>query len=347
MNIQTITHNDFVFVDVHDPKELEIKTLRQEYGFDQLHLEDFINQEQIPKVESTKDYTLFVLDFPYVEVGEDSEKKPTQNGHTNEKKNPTLTDFVIKPVTALPALPFNQAKKKKIRTGHVNFFVGKNYLVVLHDENTPVIDDFFAECQKTLQKREQVMHRGSFYLFYTIVDLLVSASFTTVKELAAVIDKIDVRLLQDNPPQTIVEDIAVARRNIVVFRSMMKPAVNIFNELVNGEVEGVSPPLTTSWRNIRDRLKKITYRLDGTQDLIEGISKSHESLLTARTNEIVKALTIFTAVMLPLTLIASIYGMNIVGLPYAEDREVLKMLGMLMVGIAGLMMIGFKLIKWL
>ena len=340
MNIKTVTHEHFTFVDVHNPEEFELKFLRHNYGLEEIHLEDFINRQLIPKVEISKDYALIALDFPSLDENKSDEKKQ----ENNEKKK---SENIVAPVT-LPHFSFGNSKKRRLRTGHVSFFISNRFLVVLHDENlTPFIDEIFAECQKTLKKREEYLGLGGAYLFYRLVDVLVDGSNATLNDITATIDKIDRHLLDDNPAEKVVEDISATRRNIVVFQTMTKPALQIFSDLEHGKYEGLNGPLTSSWSNIRDHLQRIWYRLEDSRELIEGIAISHESLLTAKTNEIVKVLTMFTAILLPLTLLASVYGMNVVGLPQAQEPHVLTTIVLIMVGMAVIMVLGFRLKKWL
>lgn len=127
---------------------------------------------------------------------------------------------------------------------------------------------------------------------------------------------------------------------------MIEPSLHIFSDLANGKYEEMGNENRIYWSSIQNHLQKIKYRLHGSQELIEGIAKSHESLLTVKTNEIVKVLTMFTAILLPLTLIASIYGMNIVGLPLAQDVDALKAISLVMLILGLLMIVGFKIKRW-
>ena len=105
--------------------------------------------------------------------------------------------------------------------------------------------------------------------------------------------------------------------------------------------------MATFWSNILDHLQKIWDRLEDNRELIEGISVSNESLLTARTNEIIKVLTMFSAIILPLTLIASLYGMNIIGLPFASEPGALLIIALVMLILAFGMVFVFKYKNWL
>jgi magnesium transporter len=138
----------------------------------------------------------------------------------------------------------------------------------------------------------------------------------------------------------------MTRRNIVVFETMIKPALPIFGDLEKGKYKELNGEMVQYWSNILDHLQKIWDRLEDNKELIEGISRSHESLVSSRTNEIIKVLTMFTAILLPLTLVASIYGMN-VPLPGQHNVESFPILMALMLGLAIGMTFFFKYRDWL
>lgn len=352
MNLQTVHHNDLTFIVVNDLQDLETKYLSQHYDFSELHLEDFKNKQQVPKIEIGEKYKLIVLDFPAVK-----QPKDKKNDDSNEDKSlkkpesetpsvlPSITSVVTTPVKLVS--PGSGSKLSRILIGHVNFFLGEDYLVVLHDDKTPMIDELFTECQKTLHNREELMGHGPEYLFYRIVDILVDSMYAPMHEIAQMIDKIDKKIVDDEHVTNIVEDISTTRRNLVVYQAILKPAISIFQELSQGKYPEMSEGMRYYYRSILDHIQKVKYRMDSSKELLEGIARSHESLLTARTNEIVKILTIFTAIMLPLTLLASIYGMNIDGLPLAHDPSSFIYIILFMGILAILMMLVFKMRRWL
>lgn len=347
MNIQTVSHNGLTLLNVTSLQELEAKELRNNYNFSQIHLDDYLSGQQVPKIEVYKDYTLIVLDFPFIVAAQENEENhAAADGEKNGKAAKVIAGIINKPVI-IPKILFSKDEKRRIRTGHINFFVGKDYLVVLHDEKTPQVDEIFSECQKTLRKREELMASGPYYLFYRIVDSLVDYTYATMNEIVNSIDQIDLHLLGNYPALTIVEEISVTRRNLVFLKAMLSPAVNIFSDLANEKRQKLENFNVSYWFSILDHIRKINTRLESSMDLIEGISRSHESLLTAKTNEIVKVLTMFTAILLPLSFITGFYGMNVVGLPGAETFGVLGVLQILMAGIAGVMALVFKFKKWL
>lgn len=312
MTIPKITHNGLSFINLSKPTAEQLRLLNQAFGFSMLNLEDYQYKTQIPKIEFYKDYILFVLDIPSYNQ---------------------------------PGPGKNASRKRRIGIGEVDFFIGKDYLVVIHDDRTPQIDELFEMCKTNEAKRKEFMDKGAAFLFYCLADNLVDTSFSYVTELTNTIDSID-RQLEEKSSVAVIEDVSLTRRNIVVFETMIKPTLPIFADLEKGKYTELGGDMLQYWSNILDHLQKIWDRLEDNKELIEGISRSHESLLTVRTNEIIKVLTMFTAVMLPLTFVASLYGMN-VNLPLGhQPGAFFELLGIMSI-LAILMILFFRSREWL
>lgn len=336
MNIQTVTFNKLSFIVSSDPKELELKYLKNEFGFSQLHIDDYLNRTQVPKIEETRNYTLVVLDFPYFATADQPE-----GGLFSMLSN--LPKVAIPKKAILPRL--KRGQERRILTSQVDFFIGKDSLVILHDSSLSSIDEIFSLCQKTLRKRTELMEKGPGYLFYHIADVLVDNAFSVLNEIAASIDRIDKELGTGHSEQ-ILEDISTTRRNLVFLHTMMKSTMPLFKGLEEGKHKDLNGELSPFWGNILDHLQKIWDRIEDGRELIEGISESNESLLSSRTNRIVTVLTIFSAIILPLNLIASVYGMNIQGLPLAHMSNAFFLISLIMILTGVLLFYIFKNARW-
>lgn len=243
-------------------------------------------------------------------------------------------------------LPYFDAKEEKIKVAEVDFFLGDNYLVCLHDDDLPIISEIFSRCQESKKALKNFLGRGPAFCFYRLADLLVDLFFPVLDDLTAGIEVID-RDIWEAPEKAMVLEISLQRRNTVILQTMVKPTIPIFEKLEDGEVENLNKEMTRLWGNILDHLQKIWERLEDNRELIEGLAASNESLLSHKTNEIIKVLTVFSATLLPLTLLASIYGMNIQGLPLAEHPLSLGLIALLMLAVAGGMIFYFKTKGWL
>lgn len=344
MNIQTITHNDLSFVLVTSPQELEYKELIHNFGIKPYHLDEYMYDQMIPKIESNDDYTMMVLDFPFVEnPGEKHEKGETTDTNVEDAEK----DAPFPLPNIIPHFLFSQSEKRRIRTAHTMFFIGKNFVIVIHDEKSPEITTLFHHIQSSLKSREEMMGYGAYYLYYCVMTTLVRNAYNVMRGITSMIEDIDIHVLESDSASDIVEDISLTRRNIVFFRSMIDQSVHIFSDIVNGKNVQFTSDTKAHWNSIYSHLQKIRNRLHRSQELLEGIATSHESLITVRTNEIVKILTMFTAILLPLTLVTGFYGMNIVGLPKAEAADGLFILTAVMIFLAVAMAGLFKIKKWI
>jgi len=314
MNVPTVTHNGFSFINLNKPTAEQIAFLNKNFGFSMLHLEDYLYKTQIPKIEVDEDYSLFVMDVPYIQ------QQKTKAGAPNN----TVIPNVLSSRTPFPSFP-KSAKRKRINIGEVDFFVGKDYLVILHDDRTPQIDELFDMCKISSKHRDDLMGKGSAYLLYRIADILVDISFGYVEDITSTIDYID-RLLEEKSGAALIEDISITRRNIVVFETMIKPLLPIFGELERGKYPKLTHEMTDYWSNLLDHLQKIWERLEDNKELLAGIATSNESILSNRSNELVKFLTVITSISFPFVIVNNLYSMNVKGLPYADSPWIVYLL---------------------
>lgn len=290
MNVQTVNFQGLIFINVAKPTDFEMKFLKNTYDFNPLNLEDILNKTQIPKIENHKVYDLVVLRFPLF-----SETTP-ENSHMYGVRLPTL---------------HASSKKKRLVSSYVNFFISKEYLVVLHDGSLPQIDHIFTLCQQTLHSRTEYMSKGSAFLAYKIIDALVDNCFPVINEITATIDLID-RELEGKQSQKTLEKISATRRDLVVFHTMIKPMLPLLKELEEGKHKELNSSMQPFWGNVLDHLEKIWDRVEDNQELLNGISESGEFLLRSKTNQIMATLTIVFTLTIPATVFGTLYGMNIV-----------------------------------
>lgn len=324
MNVQTVNFQGLFFINVAKPTDFEIKFLKNTYDFNSLNLEDYLYRTQIPKIENHKKYDLIVLRFPIF-----SENAP-ENSHQYGMHLPT---------------PYTHSEKRRLASSYVNFFISKEYVVVLHDGTLPQIDHIFSLCQETLHNRTEFMGKGAAFLAYIIIDALVDNCFPIVNELTATIDRVD-KELEDKQSRKTLEEISATRRNLVVFHTMIKPIIPLLKELEEGKHTELNGSMQPFWSNILDHLQKIWDRVEDNRELIEGISDSNESFIMTQTNLTIRVLTVITVIILPLQVLGGFYGMNVEGLPFTKGPWAFEIhLGMVLAVIVSLIAI-FKLKRW-
>lgn len=318
MDFQRLNYKNAQFLNVTNPRDSVLKKLITAYGFNPLDLEDIANKTQVSKIESYQNYSLIVLDFPvyttaknYIDNLGYEQKAPPKKVRLKFVKS-TISNLLTLPATALSYTFPSQdlPKEKRIFHSQVYFFIGKDFFVIIHDNELPIINEIFELCEKNENYKEDWMGKGPTFFAYRIVDALVDLSFPIVNRISAKIEKID-RQLEISKSQDILEDISITRRNLVYFKTIVKPLVPLFKQLEEGKYEALNGEMTGYWSNVADHIRNLSERIEDNRELIEGISESNESLINSKNNEIIAFLTIMFTLSVPATVIGAFYGMNV------------------------------------
>jgi magnesium transporter len=231
-----------------------------------------------------------------------------------------------------------------IRINEVKIFWGKNYIITIGHVHW-VVRELFHSAKENEIIKVGLMKDSSDHLLYKILERLLNESFTHLTKIGAEVDAINEKLFGKNAEE-IIEKISVTRRNIILLDTIFKPQLRLFTRFDTGEITGFAEDMDAYWGNILDMYQKIWDLTEDYEEIVEGFSKTFDSLQTNRTNEIVKVLTLISSVLLPLTLIASMYGMNVV-LPFQEHPYAFWIVAGSMISVVVGLIVYFKSKKWM
>jgi magnesium transporter len=139
----------------------------------------------------------------------------------------------------------------------------------------------------------------------------------------------------------------LTRKNLILLNTIFKPQLRLFHKFESGDIEGYAEDMEDYWGNILDYHQKIWDVTEDYAELIEGLAKTFDSSQTNKTNEIIKILTMISSILLPLTFIASIYGMNFAKMPLLHSNNSFWIVMGVMLLLAFGMIGYFKSRKWL
>jgi magnesium transporter len=231
-----------------------------------------------------------------------------------------------------------------VDTKEIKVFWGKDYLITIGKSHWLVKEMFNSEKTKAISG--QRMEVGSSdILLYNILERLMQETQNLVEKVEKNVDSCGKALFSKNAEKTI-EKISITRKNVVLLNTMFKPQLLLFNKLQSGAIEGFAENMEDYWGNILDYYQKIWDTVEDSGELIKGYSTTFDSLQVNRTNEVMKILTLISSILLPLTFIASLYGMNI-KLPMQDHPQSFFIVGMGMAAIAIGMIVYFKIRKWM
>lgn len=242
--------------------------------------------------------------------------------------------------------PVFDATRRVSRPAEVDLFIGAGYLVTVHDGNLGPITELFDNCQADERLRHKHMGRGAGRLMHDVVDRLVDYCFPILYKVDANIQEIEEEIFTEAMPG-IVQEISWLRRDIIALQRIVKPQIAIVANLEHKDRPFIREGLDVYFGDVLDHLYKAWDMLEDHHDVIEGLSDTANILTSYRINEVMKILTIISVIMLPLTLLTGIYGMNI-KLPLdGQSPYSFLIIMLLMVLVAGGMTLYFKRKRWI
>ena len=268
--MRTIRHKKVIWTDITNPSRTVIGKLVQEYPFHPLHLEDCISKGQFPKIEeSMEDEYLFLL----------------------------------------LRFPHYQATEDKIIISQICFFLGKNYLVTIHEESDDAISKIFSDCQENLDEREAYIDNSSAHLIYTIIDQLSKELALPLQAILREVDETEDIVFDDKVSG--VYKIGQIRQKIITLRRVINPLRTLISDLVNRINKFSKSNLLVYFDNITHRLDKASETLEEARETVEIYKDSDFTFSTEKTNKILALLTLIFTLTIPATVIGTLYGMNI------------------------------------
>jgi magnesium transporter len=231
------------------------------------------------------------------------------------------------------------------RAAEVDMFVGSGYLVTVSDGTLKPLKNFFEQCQTNPATREEFMERGASKVFYAVIDRLVDYVLPILYKVDANIRDLEEEMFAADSRQ-VMQDLSFIRRDIIALRRIIRPQIAIVENLEKVDRPFIREDLDVYFGDILDHLIKAWEVVEDHLEVINGLSDTASALVSYRLNEVMQILTVISVIMLPLTLISGIYGMN-VSLPMENHPVAFVMVLLLMFSIALSMLLYFRHRGWL
>lgn len=208
----------------------------------------------------------------------------------------------------------------RLGTGELDLFVGSDFVVTLPSRSLPPVEYLFERCRADEDLREKIFSRGPGYLVYRLVDDSFDYCFPMLRKIGNKLDALEDEIFEGRS-EDVVRDISNAKQEIINFRKVIRPQRPVLQDLERAKTRlagGID--LEIYFDDIIDAHERIWDLLENYKEVIEALEETNESFLSHRVNDALRVLTAITVIVLPLTMIASIFGMN-VGLPGGGDPE--------------------------
>src|SRR5215208_2851084 len=280
-NVESIDGEGLRWVNIERPSSLEMGWLEEHFDFHALDLEDVLSRNQRPKIDEYEDYLFIVLHFPVFD-----------------------------------------RSVGRLNAGELDIFVGRDYLVTIPNQPLQPVEYLFERCRTKEDLREQHFSKGSGYLLYRIVDDSFDYCFPMLRKIGNKLDAIEDEIFEGRSEE-VVRDISNVKQEIINFRKVVRPQRTVLTDLEHSKQAFLAPTegeLEVYFDDIGDSHERIWDMLENYKEAVEALEDTNEAVISHRVNDILRFLTAISVIVLPLTLIASIWGMN-VGVHGEGDTE--------------------------
>lgn len=291
--------------------------LRSEFAFHPLAIEDCKVFDQRPKLEEYRDH-LFLVTQSFAANGA-SRRDAAQPGG------------------------FDHAG---LTLHELHAFLGKNYLVTVHSGDISSLEQVWAR----VTENPALLERGVDFVYYLIASRLVEANFPILDGITDELEEIEDRVLSA-PARQDLSRIFELKRRLVLMRKVLSPQRDTMVMLGRRGDARVSERSSHYFRDVHDQLVRLNESIEANRDLLSNALDAYLSAVSNRTNEIMKYLTLLSAVFLPLAFIVGFFGQNfdnLPGIPHWHEADGLMhfMLG-LCVATPVVMVLWFRLRRWI
>ena len=242
----------------------------------------------------------------------------------------------------LHGIDFSHAERE-FATRDVDFFLGRNYLVTVHDGNSRSI----AKLRKICDEHQHILADGPGGLLHRIIDSMVGNYRPQMDRLEEKIDELEELAVMGNR-QDLMGDILALKRDLASLRRVVIPQRDVVGRLARREFPQISDELTYRFRDVYDQFVRLSEEAVLFQDRVSGILEAHLTTISNRLNVVMKVLTVISTIFLPLTVLTGMWGMN-VPLPMFPGGEGAQFwwVGGIMSAVVAVMLTLFKRNRWI
>ncbi|MDH3674309.1 MAG: magnesium/cobalt transporter CorA [Anaerolineae bacterium] len=222
-----------------------------------------------------------------------------------ETHTPKLDDWGDYLYLVFRAIVFDQQADDQLDVPELDVFLGKNYIITYHEQPVVAVDRVWDHCQGD----RHFLKRGAAYLLYMLTDELVANYVPVVDALDDTLDLIEDQLF-NNPTSAALEQIFTLKRTVLHLRRLIMPQRDVLNRLARDRFRMIKDKERVFFRDVYDHLVRLYDLTESMRELVVSALNTYLSVVNNRMNDIVKTLTVFAALFMPLSFLVSFFGMN-------------------------------------
>jgi len=223
----------------------------------------------------------------------------------NTTQRPKI-DFDDKYVYIVLKMLYYNEELREIQSEQVSLIIFKKYIFSFQEFEGDVFDDLRKRLQ---QNKSNIRSKGTDYIAYSLLDSIIDCYFDILENIGNTVDEVEDKLLS-NPNKAIMSEIYNLKREMILLRNSVWPLREILGSLIKSDTPIVEEKTLMYLRDIYDHTIQVMDIVETYRDILSGMLDTYLSSISNKTNDVMKVLTIFSTIFIPLTFLAGIYGMN-------------------------------------
>ncbi len=231
--------------------------------------------------------------------------------------------------------------RPNLSVAELDIFVGPEFLVTVHRVAVPALDGLWGQAH-----RPELLKQGADFLFYYLSDVLVDEHFPVLDWIDSHLDRLEARAFSD-PDRALLAELFQLKRQLIALRRSLGPERDVFNVIVRRDFPFLRPQVHLYFLDVYDHLARLIDTIDTYRDMLSNAMDGYLSAVSNRLNEVMKVLTIIATIMMPLTVITGVYGMNFEHMPFLRSPWGFYAVMGGMSAVAAVMLLYFRRRRWL
>jgi magnesium transporter len=227
-----------------------------------------------------------------------------------------------------------------LETFNISFFLGPNYLVTVHNGESPAISDVTDR----VARHPELLQRGAERVMHAIMDSAIDAYFPLLDQIDSFIDDVEGRVFHQFD-QTALEDIFKVKRLVLSLRRHLSPQREVFNVLSNRPTPLLAPDSQVYFRDIYDHNLRINESLETFRDLLGSTLDSYLTQVSNRLGKITKGLSVIATISIPFVVVSGMWGMNFAHIPLAQEPHAFWYMLAIQLALSAVLLIGLRMRK--
>lgn len=267
-----------------------------------------LSGENDEDIEQAKEVLANVFKFHYLTIEDCIETR-------NQPKIDAFPDYLYFIVHGVKP---EETTSVNFTTKELDGYLGKNFVVTFHRERFQSI----KTVKQHIRSSTYSIGRGPAYLLHQILDRLVDLYMPLIDEFDVSINKLEGRVFQmKKTNNAILGEIMDLRRSVARLKRISSRQLEVLYRISHGEFPQIPTNILPFFRDVHDHLLRISDLAENYRDLIGGLFEIHLAVVGNKTNEVMKTLAVLSSIILPLSLIAGIYGMNFENMPELKSQH--------------------------